>query len=151
MKKIFAMILATTLCLSLCIPTFAEDINVEKMEVEQKTGDSIGQLEIEQYYDPVSGMRVVSPFPLDIPFDGEYHTLTEVELEYGDTISFNGTWTPSYARLIVEVISTDGSYGTMTTIRSPGSGSFNIREDGTYIIHVKAVSTSLVGFMNFTL
>lgn len=156
MKKLFAMILAAAMCLSLCVPAFAAGDEVESSATLMKKDDlntefSGSLLGEDTVYDDEGILRsIVNTYSINVPYDGNYHTLDSLlELTPG-TASFVGAWGPSYARLTVEIISDDGGYGTMTSVASGVTGTLRIRQAGIYTIRVKAVSTSLSGTINFT-
>ena len=156
MKKLFAMMLAAAMCLSLCVPAFAAGDEAESSAAIMKEDGlnaefSSSLLGEDTVYDDEGILRsIVNTYRINVPYDCNYHTLdSSLELTPG-TVSFIGTWGPSYASLTVEIISDDGSYGTMTSVASGVTGTLRIRQEGTYMIHVKAVSRSLSGTINFT-
>ena len=156
MKRLFAMILAVSLCLSLCIPVLASENEKEEIIEILSLNDISAEFDSsllgeDTVYDDEGILRsIVNTYSINVPYDGNYHTL-DSSLELTPcTVSFVGAWGPSYARLTVEIISDDGSYGTLTSVASGETGALRIRQAGTYTIHVKAVSTALNGTMNFT-
>lgn len=156
MKKTVAMVFSIAMCLSLCIPAFAADNEIEAsitiLEAKDlSTEFSSSLLGEDTVYDNEGVLRsIVKTYGLNVPYDGNYHTLDASLVLTPGTVSFSGTWLPFYANLAVEIISEDGIYGTMTTVASGETGTLRIRYDGSYTIRVKAVSTALSGTMNFT-
>ena len=156
-KRLISLLLALVMCVTLCLPAFAAGDEAESSAAIMKedglnTEFSSSLLGKDTVYDDEGILRsIVNTYRINVPYDGNYHTLdSSLELTPG-TVSFIGTWGPSYASLTVEIISDDGSYGTMTSVASGVTGTLRIRQEGTYIIHVKAVSRSLSGTINFTL
>lgn len=157
MKKTVAMLLSMAMCLSLCIPAFAAGDETESSVTILEANDldpefSSSLLGEDADSDNEGALRsIVKTYDLDVPYAGVYYVLdTSLELTPG-TVSFVGTWGPSYVNLVVEIISDDGSYGTMTTVSSSATGTLRIRYAGSYTIRVKAISTALnEGTINFT-
>jgi|GEM_PF-5672480 len=156
MKRLFAMVLAAFLCLSMCLPVSAvgdEAASDSKiLEIDDLSPDFSGSLLGEDtVYDDEGVLRsIVKTYSLNVPYDGNYHTLDSSLVLTPGTVSFSGTWLPYYASLAVEFISDDGSYGTLITVASGVTGTLRIRQAGTYTLHVKAVSASLGGTISFT-
>ena len=158
MKRLISMILLASLCLSLslCIPVFAvgdestsgvKPLNTNDLSPEFSSA-LIGE---DPVFDDNGVLRsIVKTYRCNVPHDGNYYELdTSLALTPG-TVSFCGTWFPSYASLTVEIISEDGSYGTLTSVASGVAGTLRIRQAGTYTIRVRAASTTLRGVMSFT-
>ena len=158
MKRLISMILLASLCLSLslCIPVFAVGDESTSGVKPLGTNDlspefSSALIGEDPVFDDNGVLRsIVKTYRFNVPYDGNYYELdTSLALTPG-TVSFCGTWFPSYASLTVEIISEDGSYGTLTSVASGVAGTLRIRQAGTYTIRVRAASTTLRGVMSFT-
>ena len=158
MKRLISMILLASLCLSLslCIPVFAvadeSTSGVKPLGTNDLSPEfSSALIGEDPVFDDNGVLRsIVKTYRFNVPYDGNYYELdTSLALTPG-TVSFCGTWFPSYASLTVEIISEDGSYGTLTSVASGVAGTLRIRQAGTYTIRVRAASTTLRGVMSFT-
>lgn len=158
MKRLISMILLASLCLSLslCIPVFAvadeSTSGVKPLDTNDLSPEfSSALIGEDPVFDDNGVLRsIVKTYRCNVPHDGNYYELdTSLALTPG-TVSFCGTWFPSYASLTVEIISEDGSYGTLTSVASGVAGTLRIRQAGTYTIRVRAASTTLRGVMSFT-
>ena len=158
MKRLISMILLASLCLSLslCIPVFAVGDESTSGVKPLGTNDlspefSSALIGEDPVFDDNGVLRsIVKTYRFNVPYDGNYYELdTSLALTPG-TVSFCGTWFPSYASLTVEIISEDGSYGTLTSVASGVAGTLRIRQAGTYTIRVRAASTTLRGHAQIT-
>ena len=158
MKRLISMILLASLCLSLslCIPVFAvadeSTSGVKPLDTNDLSPEfSSALIGEDPVFDDNGVLRsIVKTYRFNVLYDGNYYELgTSLALTPG-TVSFCGTWFPSYASLTVEIISEDGSYGTLTSVASGVAGTLRIRQAGTYTIRVRAASTTLRGHAQIT-
>lgn len=158
MKRLISMILLASLCLSLslCIPVFAvadeSTSGVKPLDTNDLSPEfSSALIGEDPVFDDNGVLRsIVKTYRFNVPYDGNYYELdTSLALTPG-TVSFCGAWFPSYASLTVEIISEDGSYGTLTSVASGVAGTLRIRQAGTYTIRVRAASTTLRGHAQIT-
>ena len=107
MQKMIAVLFSVAMCAAMAVPAFAAETDTARNE-EQETVMP----------------RAIVYEEINIPGDGKFYKITDdFEMPAKSRVSFQGTWSPAYARLEFRLYAhSTGNGAYVTPDRSQGSG-----------------------------
>lgn len=140
MKRMLSLLLAV--CLSFSVATsmssFAATIQPE-MPAENV-------LELTLLSTEATARGIVKTFSFNLPADGEYYYFPDFEEEYqsNTSVTFIGTWSPSYEEVTVRLIATATGGGQIFTISSGVEHTRTLYVNSVYTMQLRVVGQSAV-------
>ncbi|WP_300586081.1 hypothetical protein [Oscillibacter sp.] len=138
MKRTVVSILALAMCLSLLTPI--------------GTAYAKGSLIANNPGAEDAAPRAIVYETIDIPADGEFYKITDdFEMPAKSRVGFQGTWSPSYARVEFKLYAHSTGNGAYVILSSGREGGLNATAASVYSLYARSVdNVAIVGSVNIS-
>ena len=135
MQKMIAVLFSVAMCAAMAVPAFAAETDTARNE-EQETVMP----------------RAIVYEEINIPGDGKFYKITDdFEMPAKSRVSFQGTWSPAYARLEFRLYAHSTGNGAYVMLTSGREGGLDATAASVYSLYARSVdNVKVTGAVNIT-
>ena len=135
MQKMIAVLFSVAMCAAMAVPAFAAETDTARNE-EQETVMP----------------RAIVYEKINIPEDGKFYKITDdFEMPAKSRVSFQGTWSPAYARLEYRLYAHSTGNGAYVMLTSGREGGLDATAASVYSLYARSVDhVKVTGAVNIT-
>ncbi len=135
MQKMIAVLSSVAMCAAMAVPAFAAETDTARNE-EQETVMP----------------RAIVYEEINIPGDGKFYKITDdFEMPAKSRVSFQGTWSPAYARLEFRLYAHSTGNGAYVMLTSGREGGLDATAASVYSLYARSVdNVKVTGAVNIT-
>ena len=123
MQKMIAVLFSVAMCAAMAVPAFAAETDTARNE-EQETVMP----------------RAIVYEEINIPGDGKFYKITDdFEMPAKSRVSFQGTWSPAYARLEFRLYAHSTGNGAYVMLTSGREGGLDATAASVYSLYARSV------------
>ena len=133
MQKMIAVLFSVAMCAAMAVPAFAAETDTARNE-EQETVMP----------------RAIVYEKINIPEDGKFYKITDdFEMPAKSRVSFQGTWSPAYARLEFRLYAHSTGNGAYVMLTSGREGGLDATAASVYSLYARSVdNVKVTGAVN---